>query len=172
MTDFNSMGKDALRKACKTVGIAYGKLNNDGMRKALAAYEFDTMHTVAEVEEKVANPLNTIPGVTEFVTEQDKPMEKAVTPPVAQVAVAAHKEAAKVRTIEKNREEQNGIKRPSAGTLCRAVWDALDKLGIDTATSKDAKALAVKKGWNANNVSIEFYQWRRFHGVTGRQAKK
>ena len=26
--------------------------------------------------------------------------------------------------IEKNRPEQNGVKRPSAGGLCRAVWDA------------------------------------------------
>src|SRR5690554_4439873 len=28
--------------------------------------------------------------------------------------------------IEKDRPEQNGIKRPSIGGKCRAIWDALD----------------------------------------------
>lgn len=148
MMDFNSMGKDALRAACKAAGIAYGKLNNDGMRAALAAKQ--------------------APAPTASVVPVVVPKEERAAQEAAQEAA----QPTKVRTIEKNREEQNGIKRPSAGTLCRAVWDALDKLGIETATSKHAKELAVKKGWNPNNVSIEFYQWRRFNGVTGRQAKK
>jgi hypothetical protein len=78
------------------------------------------------------------------------------------------------RKIEKNREERNGIKRPSAGTLCRRVWDALDAFVTRTGaqpTSKDAKQIGLDNGWNPNNVSIEFYQWRRFNGVTGRQSK-
>jgi hypothetical protein len=84
-------------------------------------------------------------------------------------------------TIERNRPEQNGIKRPSAGGLCRAVWDACDDLrtslnngdndGPNFPDSKQIKALASSKGWNTNNAMIEFYQWRRFNGVTGRSAK-
>lgn len=78
-------------------------------------------------------------------------------------------------TIEKNRPEQNGIKRPSAGGLCRAVWDAMDELreqnGGNVPTSDMVRALAGTKGWNINNAMIEFYQWRKFNGITGRAAK-
>ena len=35
--DYATMTKDELRTACKDVGIAYGKLNNEGMRAALVA---------------------------------------------------------------------------------------------------------------------------------------
>ena len=34
---YATMTKDELRTACKAVGIAYGKLNTDAMRAALAA---------------------------------------------------------------------------------------------------------------------------------------
>lgn len=76
--------------------------------------------------------------------------------------------------IEKNRPEQNGIKRPSAGGRCRAVWDALDEYRTNEGVLPDAKfvrALAVENNWNPNNASIEFYQWRKFNGITGRQPK-
>ena len=70
--------------------------------------------------------------------------------------------------IEKDREEKNGIKRPSIGGKCRAIWDALDQHAETTGddpTAKDVKALAAEHGWNPNNASIEFYQWRKFHGI-------
>jgi hypothetical protein len=75
--------------------------------------------------------------------------------------------------IEKDRPEQNGVKRPSAGGRCRAVWDACDEMVAagDTPTASDIRAIAEANGWNANNASIEFYQWRKFNGITGRQAK-
>ena len=70
--------------------------------------------------------------------------------------------------IEKERPEQNGIKRPSIGGKCRAIWDALDAYREETGelpTSKVVKELAADEGWNPNNASIEFYQWRKFHGI-------
>ena len=76
--------------------------------------------------------------------------------------------------IEKDREERNGIKRPSIGGRCRAVWDALDAYVAETGEQPDAKvvkSLAADEGWNPNNASIEFYQWRKFNGITGRQPK-
>lgn len=77
--------------------------------------------------------------------------------------------------IEKNRPEQNGIKRPSAGGLCRQVWDAMDALREQQAgsipTSQQVRQLATDKGWNLNNTMIEFYQWRKFNGITGRAPK-
>lgn len=63
-------------------------------------------------------------------------------------------------------EERNGVKRPKAGGLCAAVWDWLD--ANSGATVKDAKAVAAERGWNTNNVTCEFYRWRRFNGITGR----
>jgi hypothetical protein len=77
--------------------------------------------------------------------------------------------------IEKNRPEQNGIKRPSVGGLCRQVWDAMDALreaqeGV-VPTSQQARALAAERGWNLNNAMIEFYQWRKYNGITGRAPK-
>lgn len=71
--------------------------------------------------------------------------------------------------IEKDRPEQNGVKRPSIGGKCRAIWDALDAYKVETGelpTSKTVKALAEDEGWNPNNASIEFYQWRKFNGIT------
>lgn len=76
--------------------------------------------------------------------------------------------------IEKNRPEQNGVKRPSAGGLCRAVWDACWAHQAATGTpptAKEVKAIAETNGWNPNNASIEYYQWRKFNGITGRIAK-
>lgn len=70
--------------------------------------------------------------------------------------------------IEKDRPEQNGIKRPSAGGKCRAIWDALDEYRAETGelpTSKTVKELAADFGWNPNNASIEYYQWRKFNGI-------
>ncbi len=76
--------------------------------------------------------------------------------------------------IEKDRPEQNGIKRPSEGGRCRAVWDALDAYRTETGdvpTAKVVAALAADEKWNPNNASIEFYQWRKFNGITGRTPK-
>ena len=73
--------------------------------------------------------------------------------------------------IEKNRPEQNGVKRPSAGGLCRAVWDACwahQEITGTPPTAKEVKAIAETNCWNPNNASIEYYQWRKFNGITGR----
>ena len=94
-----------------------------------------------------------------------------ITPP----AQPAPKEAPKTTglIIEKDRPEQNGVKRPSAGGLCRAVWDACwahqGTTGLPP-TAKEVKALAEANGWNQNNASIEYYQWRKFNGISGRIA--
>lgn len=72
------------------------------------------------------------------------------------------------RKIEKVREERNGVKKPSSGGKCRAVWDALDALVAEgkPATAKAIREHATAQGWNVNNASIEFYQWNKFNGTT------
>ena len=92
-----------------------------------------------------------------------------ITPP----AQPAPKEAPKTTglIIEKNRPEKNGVKRPSAGGLCRAVWDACWAQKSETGevpTAKWVKEKAAAMGWNPNNASIEYYQWRKYEGISGR----
>ena len=77
--------------------------------------------------------------------------------------------------IERDRPTQNGVTRPSEGGRCRAVWDALDDYRAETGTIPSAavvRDLAADEGWNPNNASIEFYQWRKYHGIAGRVSSK
>ncbi len=69
--------------------------------------------------------------------------------------------------IEKQREERNGIKRPSTGGKCRAIWDHCDALVAagETPMPKAIKAWASANGHNENNAVIELYQWRKFMGI-------
>jgi len=71
--------------------------------------------------------------------------------------------------IEKNREERNGVKRPSIGGKCRIVWDYCDTYMKEHNTSpmpKHMKETALLQGWNENNAILEMYQWRKFNGLT------
>jgi hypothetical protein len=69
-----------------------------------------------------------------------------------------------VTTPTAPREERNGVRRPAPGGLCAAVWAYLDK--HPTLTAKELKALAPKFGWNENNCAIEYYNRRKFLGLT------
>lgn len=74
------------------------------------------------------------------------------------------------RKIEKDRPMQNGVKMPSAGTKCREVWDYCASLpNVD---AKAVKAQAEAQGWNPNNASIEYYNWRKYMGIHGRAKKQ
>lgn len=140
-----------LRTACKSAGIQYSKMKAHEMRAALIAL------LPVEVE----------------------PQGGEIVPPPGWETAGGETDAPKTGLkIEKNREERNGIKRPSAGGKCRAVWDVLDNLvaqptaTVAGVTSKQVKELASQHGFNFNNASIEFYQWRKFNGVTGRASKE
>ena len=55
--------------------------------------------------------------------------------------------------------------------MCRAVWDACWAQQAETGevpTAKWVKEKAAAMGWNPNNASIEYYQWRKFNGISGR----
>jgi hypothetical protein len=78
---------------------------------------------------------------------------------------------ATVTTAE--RETRNGIKRPSPGGKCAAVWEALDQMhagGVEI-TAQTVGDLAVGKGWNLSNAQTESYQWKRFMGLSEPRAK-
>jgi hypothetical protein len=113
----------------------------------------------------------TLKGLLEGHTDSDaEPVE-----PAASAAQAPATPEGSGLKIEKDRPEQNGIKRPSIGGKCRAVWDACDAFAQehgDDPAAKDVKAMAEANGWNPNNASIEFYQWRKYNGIKGCQIKK
>ncbi len=71
--------------------------------------------------------------------------------------------------IEKDREARNGVSRPSAGGKCRGIWDELDAMGVDVA-AKDARAKLVPQGYDKTTVMVQFYRWRKFNGIEGRQS--
>jgi hypothetical protein len=68
---------------------------------------------------------------------------------------------------------RNGVKRPAPGGKCDAVWQALDAMraGNVEITAQAVADLAVAKHWNLANAQIEFYGWRKFHGLTKPRAK-
>lgn len=188
-TEFAAMGKEELRAACRVASISYGKLNNDGMRAALTAHYAVTEDEV-EDEAVIAgpNPFAALAGKIDVpafkgtVTKSSdgKKVDDKVEAPKAESRPRVIKPAApfvpkvvrKDYKIQKDREVRivNGksVKRPSEGTVCGAVWAEFDK--NPKITAGELHTLADSKGWNRTNVSCEFYTWRKFMGITGRQA--
>lgn len=191
---FYAMGKEALRAECRTAGISYGKLNNDGMRAALVAHyaksEAVEEQVEAEVEETTTSkgmsfaqmlgvtpvpaPAN-VGNVTRVVdgkrveAKASKEKGEACARTEKPAAPAVPRVSRKGYTIQKEREERNGVKRPSEGTVCGAVWAEFDK--NPEIKASELADLADTNGWNRTNVSCEFYAWRKFMGIKGRAAK-
>jgi hypothetical protein len=93
-------------------------------------------------------------------------MQKSADAPDAPAAKTGYK-------IQKDRPEQNGIKQPSTGTLCRRIWDKLDALSAETKSIPQIKPFRdalTAEGVDTTTCTIQFYRWRKFHGVTGRTA--
>lgn len=191
---FDVMGKEELRAACREAGVSYSKLNNAGMRAALVAHyaksEAVEEQVEAEVEETptsngmsfaqildvtpVPAPAN-VGNVTRVVdgkrgeAKASKEKGEARTRSEKPAAPAVPRVSRKGYTIQKDREERNGVKRPSEGTVCGAVWAEFDK--NPEIKAGELAALADANGWNRTNVSCEFYAWRKFNGIKGRAAK-
>ena len=71
-------------------------------------------------------------------------------------------------TIEKAREEKNGVKRPSVGTTCSAIWAHFD--ANPTTQAKNLDGIADSNTWDRTTVHVQFYVWRKFNGIRGRQS--
>lgn len=195
---FEAMGKTELRAACKEAGVKnYGKMNNDGMREALRAAAAPVEQVEEVTAPAAATGLGN--AFAQMIDPKGfaKKMEEAArsngaksrhirdgkevttkpapakSEPRARVektpAPFVPKVDRKGYTIQKERQEQNGVKRPSAGTVCGAVWDAFD--ANPAVKAGELNALADANGWNRTNVSCEFYAWRKFMGIKGRAAK-
>lgn len=138
----------------------------------LAAEAHSVENAAVALEQAVGNGNGTHEAVLE--TDKGEVIAKSVgnnvmlaglaqltqAPVVAPVKVAKAPKAASII--------QNNVRKPGPG-LCLDVWNAcqevLDKTG-SAPDSKAVKAIAETKGWNPNNASIEFYQWRKFTGIS------
>lgn len=211
---FSDMGKEELRAACRTAGISYSKLNNDGMRAALVAHYAPSEEGVhikltestdaknarladeaLEAEPVVAGPNffgallgkvappaftgNSIKAVDGKIVNPDSeqadaekevraPRPKRVKTPPPVVPRASYKGL----KIQKERLVQNGKKRPSVGGVCEAVWCVFDKMHAEgkLCRADELPAIADAHGWNRNNVTCEYYAWRKFMGIKGRSV--
>mgnify|MGYP003397738038 CR=1 FL=1 len=98
---------------------------------------------------------------------------KRIEEPLRTVVQDAVKEA--ITTASKiESEDKQPLKaeqqRPKTGGRCAAVWDELDKLNKNQKVPSLKQIITVgkRKKWNENNTRVEYYQWRRFHGIEGR----
>lgn len=189
-TTYATMGKIELRAACKEVGIRnYGKMDNAGMRAALEAVAAAQDKAMKALDAKVAaqadhpevvvsghNPFDALMGKKVDLKAQNGHRVVDGRRQRASDAKAPQPEQTVGRSkgyrIQAEREERNGVKRPSEGTVCGAVWEQFDrrynsKGGLN---SSHLAEIAEEHNWNRNNVNCEYYAWRKFMGIKGRQA--
>ena len=90
--------------------------------------------------------------------------------PQAPKVEAPKKQAEKTgKTVEQNRPEQNGLKRPSAGSTCAIIWDTCDRITNETEhTCTSAELFNALQGYNECTLRTQYARWRQFNGITGR----
>lgn len=160
------MTKNEIRTALDLAGVTYAKKANLETLMDLYAQHIAATATIVDHGTGFLDATDPTMPMGENGNElvDVLPTEEAPAAPEA----APEQSTGTGLKIEKDRPEQNGIKRPSAGGKCRAIWDALDEYRAETGelpTSKTVKELAADSGWNPNNASIEYYQWRKFNGI-------
>lgn len=196
-TKFNNMNKDQLRAACRTAGIVYGKMNNTEMRVALNAIALLNLDNTPEDVAKANAALPVLPAsnvqeaVQEAIAEKsDKELDavSALTPkedlqpgedvapmvplpesgPEVSPASVSSNNASTGKKIQKDRPEQNGVRRPSEGTICAEIWQALDNARASSKTVpsfKDLKALQATHGWARNTAVTQYQRWKEFNDL-------
>jgi hypothetical protein len=104
------------------------------------------------------------------VTEEIKPRKKSRGKPSGKKP--AKKKDVEPAKVDPQPSKQNGVRRPSPGTLCGQAWDIFDKLSKrgNPPDIKAALEIAKKKNLNPGNVRAEFYAFKRYHGLSGKQA--
>jgi hypothetical protein len=73
--------------------------------------------------------------------------------------------------IEKNREERNGIKRPSIGGVCSKIWAFCDAYLAECGRAPKLSVMkqrAELEKWDSVTTVVQYYQWRKFQGIQGR----
>ena len=189
MKTVNEMNKAELRAECKAVGVkGYGNMDNDTMRASISLVKDCGHVNCPHCNAHLSNGYWNVDALVETHLHDGNKKEAVHVNQAADKAfwcMACDKFFGEARTplsltpkarkvpettgikIEKNREECNGIKRPSIGGVCREIWDFCDAQA-KTPALKEVKAQAVVKGWDLVTTAIQYYQWRKFSGIVGR----
>lgn len=166
MNKFANMGKEELRAACRTAGISYGKLNNDGMRAALeakAAARTGTP-TLLDLASDEAAKAPKLSGAALGIGKPNAIERGAATE-------SKPKKAKKEPSVRKVRAAANGVTMPSSGTICGAIWAALDAKRAElkeTPTFEHLRELAKVNGWQKNTAMTQYQRWKQFYGLMPR----
>lgn len=73
--------------------------------------------------------------------------------------------------IQKDREERNGVKRPSNGGKCAQLWDLFDAMYAEKGmvpTPKPAKQRSAELSLDPVTTQVQLYRWREFMGFKGK----
>jgi hypothetical protein len=73
--------------------------------------------------------------------------------------------------IQKDREEKNGVKRPSEGGKCATLWALFDTMHSEKGmvpTPKPAKDRSAVIGMDPTTTQVQLYRWREFMGFKGK----
>ena len=121
----------------------------------------------AEVEVIEDEPVSTGPSMLAGLVGQ---MLHPESVPQAPKVEAPKKQAEKTgKSVEQNRHEQNGLKRPSAGSTCAIIWDTCDRITNETEhTCTSAELFNALQGYNECTLRTQYARWRQFNGITGR----
>lgn len=88
-----------------------------------------------------------------------------------QAAKEAEAERKKAEKEAKREPEQNGVRKPSVGTLCRAAWDIFDAVSVSLgqpAPISFVLQVGVDRGLNEANLKAEYARWKKYNGIEGR----
>jgi len=113
-------------------------------------------------DEPVSNTPSILAGLVSQITDP-----KDNTPQVKPEPKATHEKTGK--TVEQNRPEQNGLKRPSKGSICAIIWDTCDRITSEQGSHcTSAELFNALQGYNECTLRTQYARWRQFNGITGR----
>lgn len=70
--------------------------------------------------------------------------------------------------------QQNGVTRPSAGSITERVWELADELQAalgKVPSRSEVIAKGLSEGINENTLQTQYSHWRRFHGIVARTKR-
>lgn len=157
------------RRALKVLAKANGvDLTTEQANAHIQQEHYDEGGRFFYVEAKVLKALVAADQAATVVISTDAPKLKRATE--AELNHLFGKTSTEPKASKARSVTQNNVRRPIKG-VCAEIWAELDvqyaKASI-VPTIKDVKAhmqVALGKAYNENNVTIEFYGWRKFNGL-------
>lgn len=157
----------AAKEGLKAVKAAARKVKDDEQLKAAVT---STEALLEGIEDALKDVKGRVSAARDASKKADK--DKRDQDRLKKQQEAQEERDRKAAEREANKEpEQNGIRKPGAGTLCRAAWDIFDAVSTElgqTAPISFVLPVALAKGLNEANVKAEYARWKKYMGITGR----